>query len=143
MMDRVTSAGERQIAPVRQAHRSSSPVPSRPATGRKGGAFDRRLGDSGWNGSVDICFVLKRLDPNKIKSLVRCTADLGQELDGVGLDWRPSPFLLGDLIVAGDRIGTDLPFVTNRRRLRPSSWHAPAFRRRERRGIDSEHPQGP
>jgi hypothetical protein len=65
---------------------------------------------------VDICFVFDTTGSmsNKINGLVSSTVDLVGDLAKLELDWRVTTVPFGDLTVPGDRIVSEMPWVTTR-----------------------------
>jgi len=65
---------------------------------------------------VDICLVFDTTGSmsSKIDGLVACMVDFVNELSRLSLNWRISVVPFGDLTVRGDRVVSDLPFVSER-----------------------------
>ena len=63
----------------------------------------------------------------KIKGLINSMTDFVDQLARVALDWRISVQPFGDLTIKGDRVVTDLPFVTTAEQAKKQLRDMPRF----------------
>jgi hypothetical protein len=63
----------------------------------------------------------------KIKGLINSMTDFVDQLGRVALDWRISVLPFGDLTINGDRVVTDLPFVTTAEEAKKQLRDMPRF----------------
>lgn len=78
---------------------------------------------------ADICIVFDTTGSmnGKISGLIKCMSEFVGQLSQLSLDWRISCLPFGDLAVPGDRVVTDLPFVTSAREAKQQLRDMPRF----------------